>query len=88
MFEVAYKTKQTLYYWLAIRKDEIEKFETSGINKIKCDKCNKKYYGQNWRAILTRYGEHLAHIEYCRTEKSSVAHNVLNSGYPVYTILL
>lgn len=39
--------------------------------------------GKTRRAIRTRNDEHLAHIEYIRSEKSIVVYHILNSGHSV-----
>lgn len=40
----------------------------------------EKYYGKSRRIIKTIYCEHLTHIEYRRSENSSVAQHFSNSG--------
>lgn len=45
---------------------------------MNCNYCNKSYYGQSRTAIKSRYGEHLAHILYDRSEITSVVHYVLS----------
>lgn len=38
---------------------------------------NENYYDQSWRAIRTRYGEHLEHKKYNSCETSSKDYHVL-----------
>lgn len=35
----------------------------------------QKYHGQSQKVIKTRYGNHLAHIKWGRSQKSSEAHS-------------
>ena len=62
-------------------KDKMHKFDKSGIYEIGCNDCDKKYIGQTRRSVKTRFKEHVAHIRYGRSDKSSVADHVLGTGH-------
>ena len=57
--------------------------EKCGIYEISCKDCNQKYVGQTRRSIQTRFKEHMAHLKYGRTEKSSVAQHAFDNNHRI-----
>lgn len=62
-------------------KDKIDSINQSGIYSIKCNDCNKEYFGQTRRAIKIRYGEHERHINKNEPDKSSVAKHMIENQH-------
>ncbi|KAJ8976203.1 hypothetical protein NQ317_008281 [Molorchus minor] len=63
--------------------DTIGVNDRSGIYEISCKDCNLKYVGQTRRSILTRFKEHMAHLKYGRTDKSSVAQHAFDNNHRI-----
>lgn len=61
-------------------KGKMESFEESEIYERYFYNWNWKYYGSSRRAIRIHYTEHLDHIKYGMSKKSSVSYHVLNFG--------
>ncbi|KAJ8961586.1 hypothetical protein NQ317_013064 [Molorchus minor] len=64
-------------------KDTIGVNGRSGIYEISCKDCTLKYVGQTRRSILTRFKEHMAHLKYGRTDKSSVAQHAFDNNHRI-----
>ncbi|KAJ8976828.1 hypothetical protein NQ317_011824 [Molorchus minor] len=65
-------------------KDTIGVNDRSGIYEISCKDCNfLKYVGQTRCSILTRFKEHMAHLKYGRTDKSSVAQHAFDNNHRI-----
>ncbi|KAJ8980916.1 hypothetical protein NQ317_011557 [Molorchus minor] len=64
-------------------KDTIGVNDRSGIYEMSCKDCNLKYVGQTRRSILTRFKEHMAHLKYGRTDKSSVAQHAFDNNHRI-----
>lgn len=59
----------------------IRVFKRSGIYKMNCSDCNKKYCGQRRRVHRTRHCEYLAYLKYSSPEDSAVTDTIFNSGH-------
>ena len=80
---VVHSSGNKLQQLLGNPKDKIELNERSGIYEISCKDCNLKYVGQTKRPIITRFKEHMAHLRYGRTEKSSVAQHAFDNSHRI-----
>lgn len=63
-------------------RDKVVYFEMSGIYEIKCDDCNKKYFGQIIR-FITCFWENVVHLRYERSQTSGDAHHELENNHSV-----
>jgi hypothetical protein len=59
---IAYKTKNTIQNHLLPKIPNIDKYNKSGIYKMKCNICQLSYIGQTGRNFKTRYKEHIRSI--------------------------
>lgn len=80
---VVHSSENKLQQILGNPKDKISINERSGIYEISCKDCDKKYVGQTRRSIQTRFKEHMAHLKYGRTEKSSVAQHAFDNNHRI-----
>ena len=56
--KVAFKSQNSLSNLLYNHKDKINKFDKSGVYKLKCSECDNFYIGQSGRSVKTRFSEH------------------------------
>ena len=87
-FKVSYKTKNNSFKIiqnLSGKKiqNPINKFEKSGVYKIKCDDCPKFYIGQTGRNFKCRFKEHIQAIRSnnLTSQKSAFAEHILDSQH-------
>ena len=57
--KIAYRTRNSLGSQLGIKPPEIDIYSRSGIYKLNCQDCGKKYVGQTGRSFTKRFKEHL-----------------------------
>jgi len=83
--DMVFSSNNKLKDLLGNPKDKLEPHQKSGIYKILCPVCQKMYFGQSRRSILTRYKEHCAHIKKNRPTKSAVAEHALSKIHLAFT---
>lgn len=57
-------------------KNKLDNEEKSGIYKIGCKDCDKKYVRLTRSFVHTKFKEHMVHLQYSRCEKSSVTEHI------------
>jgi hypothetical protein len=80
---IAYKTNNTIAKHLIIRKNNSsnsDRYDKSGIYRLKCSSCPRRYIGQTGRSFKVRYKEHINGIKYNR-QKTGYSQHVLNIGH-------
>lgn len=58
-------------------KDKITKLGKPGIYAVSCNYCDENRIGQTKHSFLVRFKEHLAHANFGRPLKSSIAQHIL-----------
>lgn len=79
--EIVHRSDQKLQNVLGSTKDKIPCLQKSGIYAIKCNDCERKYYGLTKRNIETRFKDHLQCVRLNHPNKSAVAAHILNDGH-------
>jgi hypothetical protein len=59
--KIAYKTVNTIGKLLSKVRITTNKFDNTGIYKLKCKECNQYYIGKTGRSFSIRYKEHIRH---------------------------
>lgn len=81
--KLVFQSGNTLRHLLGNPKDKIHDLEKSGIYEVSCTDCDKKYVGQTRRSLQVRFKEHMAHLKYGRTEKSSIAEHAFDHDHTI-----
>lgn len=79
--QIVYKSENKLSNLLGTTKDLTPANKKSGIYSIKCNDCEKTYYGQTKRSIEQRLKEHKLCIKNKEEWKSAVASHVLSEQH-------
>jgi hypothetical protein len=82
---IAYKTNNTMQNYLQSKNHDSDKYNCSGIYKIKFNSCQLNYIGQTGRNFRTRYKEHIQAIHTNKTT-SRYAQHILDTGHAYNTI--
>jgi hypothetical protein len=78
--KIAYKTTNTLRNHLKTQKKTSNKYELSGVYRLKCGECPHIYTGQTGRPFKTWYNEHIREIKN-NGENSKFALHIQNTGH-------
>jgi hypothetical protein len=78
--KIAYRTNSTLQKHLLHKKIKIDKYENSGIYRMKCLNCPRQYIGRTGRSFKTRFKEHIRELKY-NTDSSTYAQHISNTGH-------
>ena len=82
-YNIAYTTNNTLQRHLT-NKTKHEKHTSTGVYKLKCNKCPKFYIGQTGRSFKTRYTEHVKTLTQPLI-KTNFAGLIFNTHHCTYT---
>jgi hypothetical protein len=84
--KIAFRTKNTLKKHLQPKQIGRNKYDNSGVYKLKCMDCSLQYIGQTGRSFKTRYKEHIRAIQYNKKENSTYAQHIIDTGHTYGTI--
>jgi hypothetical protein len=78
--KIAFTTDNTIEKLITTkRKQEINKYDKSGIYQLKCPTCDKKYIGQTVGPFKTRFQEHLRDFIYNNRKSKFVQRCLMNN---------
>lgn len=72
--KVAFKSQNNISNIIHNPKDKTNKFDKSGVYKLKCSECDDFYIGQSGRSIKTRYLEHFRSYRLQKTDSTFANH--------------
>lgn len=81
--ELVYSNNNKIKQMLGSTKDKTPTLEKSGIYKIECSDCDKRYYGQTKRNINVRFKDHMNYIAKNQPRKSALANHILFNDHNV-----
>jgi len=79
--EIVYRNDRKLQSLLGSTKDKTDSLKKSGVYTIKCQVCERRYYGQTKRSLEERFKEHLQCVRLNQPQRSAVASHVLIDGH-------
>ncbi|KAJ4430754.1 hypothetical protein ANN_19345 [Periplaneta americana] len=79
-YNIAYRTNNTLQKHLNTQTTQTNKYNHSGVHKLKCNTCNNVYIGQTGRSFQTRYKEHITAITKLQNT-STYAEHITNANH-------
>lgn len=79
--QIVYTNQNKLSNLLGSTKDRTDTMKKSGIYSITCENCERVYYGQTKRNILTRYKEHKSYVRFNQGYRSAIASHALENEH-------
>ena len=66
----------------------LDPLQKSGIYKLNCNDCDKKYIGMSKRSISIRRDEHIADCKKPLNPESAMAHHCITEGHTIKDVIL
>ena len=79
--QIVYSNPFKIKNQLLSTKDRKQKLEQPGVYQIKCNKCERIYYGQTKRAVVDRFAEHKRYIYNNEPRRSAFAQHIISEEH-------